>query len=298
MNDRQLRVVWVDLPEPVTGLPAFHLPDGGPWGPFTAERVAGLDTLAAATPAGASVDVVLLYLPGGTHAAPIAWSLLSAVCAEAAVLIVTDTMDAATQQRLLMTGVQDVVLKADAASLAQRVRLAAQRKRVDQEARKAYATDLGTGLPNRQQLIEHMSQILALREREPKPVSVLVFRIEGLQGVESGHGHEAANVVRRKVAVRLRAGVRASDVVAALGTDVFAVLLPSTESPTDAQHVVNKLLRSVREPFKVAGADVPISAHVGVAQFPQDGKQPDQLLRHASSAALLDAYGMQGSANE
>jgi len=43
---------------------------------------------------------------------------------------------------------------------------------------------------------------------------------------------------------------------------------------------------------------VPISAHVGVAQFPQDGKQPDQLLRHASAAALLGAYGMQSSANE
>ncbi|HET7795260.1 MAG TPA: GGDEF domain-containing protein, partial [Rhizobacter sp.] len=153
-------------------------------------------------------------------------------------------------------------------------------------------------LPNRQQLIEHMSQILALREREPKPVSVLVFRIEGLQGVEAGHGHESANVVRRKVAVRLRAGVRSSDVVASLGADVFAVLLPSTEAPTDAQHVVEKLMRSLREPFKIGGADVPIFTHVGLAQFPQDGKQPEQLLRHASSSALLGAYGMQGSANE
>ncbi|MBC7955502.1 MAG: GGDEF domain-containing protein [Cytophagales bacterium] len=295
MNDKQLRVVWVGLPDTTPGESAFCLPDGGPWGPFVAESLTGLDSLASVAP---GADVVLLYLPGGAQAAPIAWAALSAACAEAAVLVVTDAMDAATQQRLLTTGVQDVVLQADAVSLAQRVRLAAQRKRVDSEARKAYATDLGTGLPNRQQLIEHMSQILALREREPKPVSVLVFRIDGLQGVEAGHGHEAVNVVRRKVAVRLRAGVRSSDVVASLGTDVFAVLLPSTESPTDAQHVIDKLMRSVREPFKVAGADVPISAHVGLAQFPQDGKQPDQLLRHASSAALLGAYGMQTPANE
>jgi diguanylate cyclase (GGDEF)-like protein len=297
MNDKQLRVVWVDLPELVAGQPMFAQPDDGPWGPFVAEPVAGLDTLASA-PGAMRADVVLLSLPAAGQAAPIAWAALSTVCAEAAVLVLADAVDAATQQRLLTTGVQDVVLQADAASLAQRVRLAAQRKRVDLEARKAYATDLGTGLPNRQQLIEHMSQILALREREPKPVSVLVFRIDGLQGVEAGHGREAVNVVRRKVAVRLRAGVRSSDVVASLGADVFAVLLPSTESPADAQHVVDKLMRSVREPFKVAGTSVPVSAHVGVAQFPQDGKQPDQLLRHASAAALLGAYGMQNSANE
>lgn len=293
MNDKLLRVVWVDAPEPTP--PA--LPAGGLWGPFQSEYVTGLES-EAVQEALVRADVVLLCLPGGAQAAPIPWAALSVACADAAVLVWVDAVDVATQQRLLITGVQDVVRHADAASLAQRVRLAAQRRHVDLEARKAYATDLGTGLPNRQQLIEHMSQLLALREREPKPVSVLVFRIDGLPGVENGHGHESANVVRRKIAVRLRAGVRASDVVASLGADVFAVLLPSTESPADAQRVVEKLLRSLREPFKVAGSDVPISAHVGVAQFPQDGKQPDELLRHASAGALLGAYGMQSAANE
>jgi diguanylate cyclase (GGDEF)-like protein len=294
MSDKHLRVVWVERPATA----AFQLLDSGPWGPFAVEAVEGGLGALAAGDAVSRADVVLLSLRGGAQATPIPWAALSAACAEAAVLVLADHMDAATQQRLLNTGVQDVVLQADAASLPQRVGLAAQRRRVDAEARKAYATDLGTGLPNRQQLIEHMSQILALREREPKPVSVLVFRIEGLQGVEAGHGHESANVVRRKVAVRLRAGVRSSDVVASLGADVFAVLLPSTEAPTDAQHVIAKLLQSLREPFKIAGSAVPISSHVGLAQYPQDGKQPDQLLRHASSSALLGAYGMQGSANE
>ncbi len=289
MSDKLLRVVWVDRPD---GATSFALPQAGPWGPFLAEQVDTLESV----PGGA--DVVLFHLPGGAQVAPIPWGTLAEPCASAAVLVLTEMMDASTQQRLLALGVQDVVLAADAATLAHRVRLAVQRRQVDVEARKAYATDLGTGLPNRQQLIEHMSQILALREREPKPVSVLVVRIDGLQGVESGHGHEAANVVRRKVAVRLRAGVRSSDVVASLGADVFAVLLPSTETPADAQHVVDKLLRSVREPFKVAGSNVPMSAHVGVAQFPQDGNQPDQLLRHASSAALLGAYGQPTSAND
>lgn len=293
MSDKLLRVVWVDRPP----APAFLLPDDSPWGPFAATEVQDLEAQPSLD-AIAGADAALLCLPSGAEAAPISWAALSAVCADAAVLVLADTVDMATQLRLLNTGVQDVVVQSDAASLAQRVRLASIRKQIEVEARKAYATDLGTGLPNRQQLIEHMSQLLALREREPKPVSVLAFRVEGLQGVESGHGLESANAVRRKIAVRLRAGVRASDVVASLGGDVFAVLLPSTESATDAEYVVQKLLRSLREPIRIAGTEVPIRAHVGVAQFPHDGKQPDTLLRHASTGALLGAYGMQDSAND
>lgn len=293
MTDKLLRIVWVDRPE----APVFDVPEAGAWGPFAAIDVHDLGAQSSRD-AIAGADAALICLPSGDKAMPIPWAALSAVCADAAVLVLADGMDAATQQRLLNTGVQDVVLHPDAASLPQRVRLAVQRKQVEVEARKAYATDLGTGLPNRQQLIEHMSQLLALREREPKPVSVLAFRIEGLQGVESGHGVESANVVRRKIAVRLRAGVRASDVVASLGGDVFAVLLPSTESATDAEYVVQKLLRSLRDPFKIAGTEVPIMVHVGLAQYPHDGKQPEPLLRHASTGALLGAYGMRDSAND
>ncbi|MET0332793.1 MAG: diguanylate cyclase, partial [Rhizobacter sp.] len=277
MTDKLLRVVWVDQP----GASVFTLPDAGAWGPFTTTSVQDLSdqpTLDAV----AAADLALVCLPASTQAVPIPWAALSSVCDDTAVLVLADSMDAATQERLLNTGVQDVVLETDASSLAQRARLAVQRKQVDVEARKAYATDLGTGLPNRQQLIEHMSQLLALREREPKPVSVLALRIDGLQGVEAGHGVESANVVRRKIAVRLRAGVRASDVVASLGGDVFGVLLPSIESATDAEHVVQKLLRALREPIKIAGTAVPITAHVGVAHFPEDGRQPTDLLRHAS----------------
>ncbi len=290
----KLSIVWVDRPEPA---PFATLPEGSPWGPWAVTAVSDLNQQATRD-AVAGADAALVCLPGSAQAAPIAWAALSAIGAETAVLVLADAMDAATQQRLLNAGAQDVVLHRDAASLAQRVRLAVQRKQVELEARKAYATDLGTGLPNRQQLIEHMSQLLALREREPRPVSVLAFRIEGLQGVESAHGAESANVVRRKIAVRLRAGVRASDVVASLGGDVYAVMLPSTESATDAEYVVQKLLKSLREPVRIAGTAVPITAHVGVAQYPHDGKQPEPLLRHAATGALMGAYGAQASAND
>ena len=111
---------------------------------------------------------------------------------------------------------------------------------LERAARKAYATDLATGLPNHAQLLEHMTHLLALREREPAPMALLVLRIEGLSTTEAALGAEAANVLRRKVAVRLRAGLRASDVVASIGADAFAVLLAWIDAPADGMRVASQ----------------------------------------------------------
>ena len=200
----------------------------------------------------------------------------------------------------LQRGAQDVLTPAElaAASLPRRLRAAIERKRLEREARTAYATDLETGLPHQQQLIEHMSQLLALREREPAPMAVLALRIEGLATAEARLGRELANVLRRKVGVRLRAGVRASDVVASLGDDSFAVLLGSLLAPADAERVGAKLLAALRDPLKVGGDDLTVAAALGIAHYPQDGDQPDALLRRAVGlAAGAAAQGRSGFSN-
>jgi diguanylate cyclase (GGDEF)-like protein len=104
-------------------------------------------------------------------------------------------------------------------------------------------------------------------------------------------GTEAANVLRRKAAVRLRASLRASDVVAALGPDMFAVLLAWIDADDDAQHVARKLLAAVSQPFQVAGQPVPVGARVGVAKYPAHGKDAQQLLRHAVAQASGGGLG-------
>ena len=157
----------------------------------------------------------------------------------------------------LRQGAADVVAAQELRSpgFGARLRVAVERRRIEREARQAYATDLATGLPHRQQLVEHMSHLIALRERQPAPMAVLVLRVEGLETITARFGHEAANVLRRKLAVRLRAGVRASDVVASLGDDSYAVLLAALLAPGDAAHVGAKLLTVLRAPFQVAGQE-------------------------------------------
>ena len=277
-----LRVLWVQAEAGAAAAPAAAVQGSG----FSPIEIIAIDSLQAWAERSAQADAAVFSLGDRPVAQLLEWPAFATACSEFAVLVRVPAIDESSALRLLETGVQDVVVHADAASLGSRVVLAIARKRLEFDAAKARATDLMTGLPDRRQLIEHMSQMLALREREPAPVGVLAFRIDGLPAVQLAHGLEAANVIRRKVAVRLRAGVRASDVVAAIGPDVFGIFLPSTESPADAQRVAAKLAHSLRGPFRVAGSSVAISARVGIAQFPQDGDQPAALLRHASAAAL------------
>jgi diguanylate cyclase (GGDEF)-like protein len=244
-----------------------------------------------------SFEMVVAAVPA---AALLAWpALTQAVLDSAVVALLAEAPDEATQNLLLERGVQDIVVPADAPAdaLRRRLEIAAQRKALDRNSRKAFATDLATGLPNHAQLLEHMTHLLALREREPAPMAVIALRIDGLAAVRESLGNESSNVLRRKVAVRLRASLRASDVVASIGNDVFVVLLAWIDSPADGERVAAKLGLSLRQPFSVAGSDVAVSVSAGLALYPEHGKTADALLRRSvGQAASLATMGREGLA--
>ena len=226
------------------------------------------------------------------------WPALSHAVLDCAVVAVLPAVpDHATQNLLLERGVQDVVVPAEspADALRRRLEIALQRKALDRIARKAFATDLATGLPNHTQLLEHMTHLAALREREPAPMAVIALRIEGLAAVRDELGLESSNVLRRKVAVRLRASLRASDVVASIGNDSFVVLLAWIDAPADGQRVAKKLVEALHQPFSVAGNDLTVTAHAGLALYPEHGKTADLLLRRSvGQAASLASMGAEG----
>lgn len=258
--------------------PRWPQEDGG-WGPFNVEHCA--ESAAAERLAAQPRDAVVFV------SAAFATSAATASAGNAALLWIHDGASVDEVLHALANGVQDV-LHGDEFGLATwpaRLRAAIERQRLLTETRQAYATDVLTGLPHEQQLIEHMSHLLALREREPSPMALLVLRVEGLSATQSRLGSEAASVLRRKLAVRVRAGLRASDVVASIAGDAFAVLLSSIEAPGDAELVAAKLLASLNDTFMISGQQVPVATALGVASYPGDGTQPQALLRRAVSLA-------------
>ena len=264
---------------------------GSPFGPFEIARASAPPT-DALTP----FDVALL------DAAAIAD--VAAACAtlsrRGAVLVVAPEADREAALAWLQAGADDVLAPDEllAPALAFRLRAAIERRRRVAAAGDGWVTDLTTGLPHRRQLVEHLSQLLALREREPVPMAVVVLRIEGFATAETRLGLQSADLLRRKVAVRLRGAVRASDVVAAIDEDTYGVLLGALLTPEDGERVAAKLARLLMEPFSVGGDGVGVAAAVGLALYPEDGTQPDELLRKAIGMAIdAPALGRVGLAN-
>jgi diguanylate cyclase (GGDEF)-like protein len=239
-------------------------------------------------------DAVLVDLPkaGGADRL-LAWPGLPRAVLESALVCIGPEPLPADCLRLLQVGVRDVLSAREATpgALGRVLRLVIERKRLDDAARRAYSIDLTTGLPNHHQLLEHMTHLLALREREPAPMALIVLQLDGFHAVEAALGAEAANVLRRKAAVRLRASLRASDVVASLGRDMFAVLLAWMDADDDAERVARKLLQSVSTPFSVAGQPVPVGARYGLGQYPAHGRDAQALLRRAVGQAAGSGVG-------
>lgn len=263
------------------------------FGPFVVQDCASFVELGEQLAVQAR-DAVLVDLTRAGGADALAhWPGLPRAVLESAVVVVGPEPTAAMCLRLLHAGVRDVVSSREATPeiLGRVLRLAIERKRLDDAARRAYSIDLTTGLPNHSQLLEHISHLLALREREPASMALIVLHLDGFRGAEASLGSEAANVLRRKAAVRLRGSLRASDVVASLGPDMFAVLLAWLDAGEDAEHVARKLLAAVSRPFQVAGQNLPVGARLGLSQYPAHGKDAQTLLRHAVGQASGSAVG-------
>lgn len=274
------------------GAPATWQPDLGQIAlePVSLTSCASLDELAEQCRLSAPrlIMVWLSSKEGDSSITPaqfLQWPMLAPTALECAVVVVWDepVWAEAELSKLLQLGVRDVWALGDVSSpdLARRWSVVVERKRLDDVARRAYAIDLSTGLPNLQQLQEHMTHLLALREREPAAMALIVLRIDGAAALESALGQEAAHVLRRKVAVRLRASLRASDVVASLGGDQFGVLLAWIDSQENAHHVAQKLVDTVGQPYRVAGQMVPVGVQLGLALYPGHGKDVQALMSRA-----------------
>lgn len=269
------------------------------WGPFTVHHIDALDEAALALSRHAH-DAVLVNAQALTQLNGLLyWPSLAHAVLDAAWIVVAPEPPPALALKLIQRGVQEVLPQREAcAELLGRVLCqAVARKQIEQAARRAHAIDLATGLPNLAQLREHVTHLLALREREPAPMAVLALHIEGLGAAEAMLGAEAANVLRRKVAVRIRSALRASDVVAAIGGDVFVVLLAWIDALEAGAHVARKLTESLAEPLTVAGGECAVAVRHGLALYPQDGRDVDALLRCArDQAALGPLHGRPGAA--
>jgi diguanylate cyclase (GGDEF)-like protein len=143
-------------------------------------------------------------------------------------------------------------------------------------------TDPLTGLANQRTFARVLELELARAARQGSEISLAVFDVDGLTDVNARLGHEAGDDVLRSVATVLAESVRLVDTVARYGGDEFVVIAPGSAGATVARRVVD----GVGALAPVGGAALSVSA--GVAKFPNDGANAEELLA-AAQAALATA---------
>jgi diguanylate cyclase (GGDEF)-like protein len=141
--------------------------------------------------------------------------------------------------------------------------------------------DTLTGLANRR-LIRERIDALAWKSG-PAPFAVVTLGLDHFREVNDTFGHRAGDLLLQQVALRLKAQLADGQTMARLTGDTFGALLPGVGGD-DADRDSAKLLQAMEEPFEVEGQALDIGASVGVATYPDGGKDADELLRHADIA--------------
>ncbi len=158
-----------------------------------------------------------------------------------------------------------------------------QRKLAEQRIRHVAHHDSLTGLPNRSLLRDRLTQALSRARARDELVAVLFANLDRFKAINDSLGHRGGDELLRQVAERLRGCVRDTDTVARFGGDEFvAVLAGAANLPVAV--AVQKILQVCAEPYDVDGQPVVVGTSIGVAMHPEDGRDPDTLLRNADAA--------------
>lgn len=140
-----------------------------------------------------------------------------------------------------------------------------------------------TDLPNRHYLTAELERMLAMMQREEAEPAALFLDLDGFKSVNDRYGHAAGDTLLVKVADRLRAAVRETELVGQVGGDEFVVLIDRCGSAEQLRIIADRVAQTVARPYRVEGNDVEISASVGGA-LARDGDAPEDLLERADGA--------------
>ncbi len=160
-------------------------------------------------------------------------------------------------------------------------------KQSEQQARHLALHDELTGLPNRHLLNERLAFLLRDAERNERSLAVCFLDLDGFKAVNDLHGHDAGDAVLRQVATRLSDSVRGNDIVARVGGDEFVLVLNQLSGLSNEKQALTRLLERFAEPIALpVGALAQVGVSIGVAMFPQHGRDAETLLIRADHAML------------
>jgi diguanylate cyclase (GGDEF)-like protein len=164
------------------------------------------------------------------------------------------------------------------------------------EARLTYLArfDALTGLPNRNQFYDRLSELL--QDRPRKPCSVVFLDLDRFKNVNDTLGHGYGDLLLRAVAERIKPLLQGDDLAARFGGDEYAILCPGS-AREDAERLARAVIAALGEPYDLEGHRTIIGVSVGIACVGDEDTSATEIMKRADTA-LYRAKAMGGNALE
>ena len=157
-------------------------------------------------------------------------------------------------------------------------------RRARQRDERLRHTDPLTGLPDRTRFHLQLDSAIARSVRDGRRIALMFIDLDNFKLINDSEGHGAGDLIIQAAAQRLLASARANDMVCRLGGDEFTIILDSVHAPDEARVVADRIVHSMTAAIEINGRPAMVSASVGIALWPDDGRDADVLLSHADAA--------------
>jgi diguanylate cyclase (GGDEF)-like protein len=231
-------------------------------------------------------DIVLvdLNLPDATGGDVV--NRISLAYSHVPVVILSGNADQDFATRAIRAGAQDFIVKGaqSAMELPRAMAYAVERKATEMRLKHLASYDPLTKLANRQEFCTQLEKACARADRHGTMVALMVLDLDHFKLINDIHGHQAGDDLLCSVADTLRRGIRAGDTAARLGGDEFAVILEDIPNPQSVMRWSRKMIRNLNQPVTIGDTSHPVSASLGGALYPVNGRTVDELMRSADMA--------------
>ena len=212
------------------------------------------------------------------------------------ILCLTAKVNPELDRAAIKAGAADYLVKdrLDVDVIERTIRYAIDRKNAETELARLAHYDALTGIPNRLLFNDRLDRALQRADRGDSPFALLYLDLDGFKSVNDAYGHDTGDQLVQGIAERLSQCIRRTDSVARIGGDEFTVLLEKITSTNDTVTIAQKIIDVITEPFDINGHQLRVGSSIGIAVYPEAGRDAQTLIKHADMA-MYEAKAVQGS---
>ncbi|QOP45636.1 sensor domain-containing diguanylate cyclase [Sulfurimonas paralvinellae] len=148
---------------------------------------------------------------------------------------------------------------------------------------KANHDDL-TDLPNRALFNDRLAVAMKKADRNKSALGVFFLDIDYFKQINDQYGHDVGDELLKRFSQRLQECLRAADTLARIGGDEFMIILEENKEMTTSKTVAKKIVEAMKEPIALGESTLKISTSIGIAIYPQDAKDAEELVKNADMA--------------